>query len=148
MIFQDARDYEDGEVIVTEGDSGADMFIVQTGRVAVTKTVGGRQVQLAILERGNFFGEMSLLESLPRSATVRAVGPARLVAIRTGELLLKIRRDPTFAFEMLQHMSGRIRHLDDQVTMLLQDKGVSSSEAGVAAAEIEFAAPARAGGAG
>ena len=52
---------------------------------------------------------LALLQSLPRIATVRAVGRTRLVAIRSGELLMKIRRDPTFAFELLQRMSSQQR---------------------------------------
>jgi CRP-like cAMP-binding protein len=70
---------------------------------------------LAVLDRGDFFGEMSLLEGLPRSATARARGKTELVVLRPGSLLLRIRKDPTFAFELLQQMSRRIRHLNDQL---------------------------------
>jgi CRP-like cAMP-binding protein len=58
---------------------------------------------------------MSLLEGLPRSATARAVGTAKLLVLRPGSLLLLIRRDPTFAFEMLQQMSSRIRELNEKL---------------------------------
>lgn len=107
--------YAAGEIICREGDSGRDLFIVQEGEVEVVKHVGDREVPLSRLGRGAFFGEMSLLEGLPRNATVRAVGPVRVAVVEPGSLLLKIRRDPTFAFEMLQHMSRRIRELDDRV---------------------------------
>lgn len=116
--FDDERTYEDGDIIVAEGDPGTEMFVIQSGRVRVTKKAPGGEVVLATLDRGDFFGEMSLLESLPRIATVRAVGRTRLVAIRSGELLMKIRRDPTFAFELLQRMSARVRALDEQVARL------------------------------
>ncbi len=116
--YQDERTFEDDALIVAEGDNGPEMFVVQEGRVAVTKRIGDEEILLATLERGDFFGEMSLLESLPRSATVRAVGRTRLLALRAGDLLMKIRRDPTFAFEMLQQMSGRIRHLHDAIGRL------------------------------
>ena len=135
--FEDEREFEDGELVVAEGDAGTEMFIIQEGRVAVTKKVGDADVQLAILERGDFFGEMSLLESLPRSATVRAVGKTRLLAVRSGELLMKIRRDPTFAFEMLQHMSKRIRFLDEELVRLMQ-KGGTAAEARTLVLEAEF----------
>ena len=111
--------FEDGEVIVVEGEHGREMFVIQEGRVEVTKRVDGREERLATLERGEFFGEMSLLEGLPRHATVRALGRVRLLVIEPGSLLLRIRRDPTFAFEMLQHMSRRIRDLDDRLLALL-----------------------------
>ena len=123
VTFHDERTYEDGDLIVSEGEAGTEMFIIQSGRVAVTKKTADGDVHLAILERGDFFGEMSLLESLPRSATVRAVGPTKLLAIRSGELLMKIRRDPTFAFELLQRMSGRIRVLDEEIARLVSLNG-------------------------
>jgi CRP-like cAMP-binding protein len=93
------------------------MFVVHQGRIEILKHAGGHDVQLAILDRGSFFGEMSLLEGLPRSATARALGSTKLLVLRPGSLLLMLRRDPTFAFEMLQQMSGRIRHLNDKLVL-------------------------------
>lgn len=113
--------YEDGEVVVREGEYGREMFIIQEGSVDVIKTVDGHDLTLATLERGSFFGEMSLLEGMPRHATVRARGPVRLVIVEPGSLLLKFRRDPTFAFEMLQQMSRRVRGLDDRLVSLMQE---------------------------
>lgn len=123
--YLDERTYAAGDTICNEGEPGSDMFVVQEGSVAVSKRVGAEEVVLARLERGDFFGEMSLLESLPRSATCRAAAPTKVVVIRAGELLLKIRRDPTFAFEMLQHLSRRIRYLDEQLVKLLSSENVS-----------------------
>jgi len=127
--FLDERTYDSGEIVFVEGDQSKEMFIVQEGKVVVTKQVAGNEVFLATLDRGEFFGEMALLESLPRSATCRALGPTRLLAIRSGELLMKIRRDPTFAFEMLQHMSRRIRRLDEEMATALESEKLSREEA-------------------
>ena len=107
--------YADGEIVFREGEETRDMFVVHQGQVEILKHAGGHDVQLAVLERGSFFGEMSLLEGLPRSATARAVGNTKLLVLRPGSLLMMIRRDPTFAFEMLQQMSGRIRELNDKL---------------------------------
>ena len=116
--------YRDGEHIFRQGEPGEEMFIIQDGEVEIVfEGEDGDVIQLATLERGDFFGEMSLLESQPRSATVRAVGPTKLLAIRSGELLMKIRRDPTFAFELLQRMSGRIRVLDEEIARLSSQSG-------------------------
>jgi CRP-like cAMP-binding protein len=130
--------YEDGEVIVTEGEDTTEMFVIQRGAVRVTKRVGVGDVELALLERGNFFGEMSLLESLPRHATCRAVGRTTVLAIRSGDLLMKIRRDPTFAFEMLQRMSRRIRFLNDQVVALLERGQLSPERLAAVVNQSEF----------
>jgi CRP/FNR family cyclic AMP-dependent transcriptional regulator len=101
--------YEDGETVFREGDDSRDMYVVQAGFVSVRQ--GG--VEIAVLGKGEFLGEMSLLESLPRSATVTAKGPARLLCIPPGGFLLKIRRDPTFAFELMQALSKRVRALNE-----------------------------------
>lgn len=117
--FAEIEEYRDGEIIVHDGDEDRHMYVIQHGKVVVTKDLGDREVTLAILERGSFFGEMALLESLPRTATVRAVGSTRLLVIRPGSLLMRIRRDPTLALEMLQQMSRRVRALDSRLVELL-----------------------------
>lgn len=103
------REFEDSDIIFSEGDDSREMYIVIEGEVAITKRAKQGEINLASFKRGDFVGEMSLLESLPRSATARAKGKTRLLAIHPGGFLLKIRRDPTFAFEMMQALSRRIR---------------------------------------
>jgi CRP/FNR family transcriptional regulator, cyclic AMP receptor protein len=117
------RVYGDQEVIVREGDVTRDMFVIQSGRVRISKQVGAREVELATLERGDFFGEMSLLESLPRDATARALGQTELLVISAGALLVRMRRDPTFAFEMLHRLSGRVRALNARLIELIAQGG-------------------------
>ncbi|MCK6535295.1 MAG: cyclic nucleotide-binding domain-containing protein [Polyangiaceae bacterium] len=116
------RAYGDGECIVEEGDHSRDMFVIQSGRVRITKKVGEREVELATLERGDFFGEMSLLESLPRDASAHALGETQLLVISAGSLLVRMRRDPTFAFEMLHRLSGRVRLLNARLVGLLDER--------------------------
>ena len=114
-----ARDAElvaaDGDYLVREGDSGTDMFIIESGAVEISKHMGGRQVVLGVLQRGDFFGEMSLLESFPREADARAVGETRVLVLSQGGLLLRLRRDPTFSLEMLHRLSGRLRELNTRL---------------------------------
>jgi CRP/FNR family transcriptional regulator, cyclic AMP receptor protein len=105
----------DGETIFTEGEEGREMYIVQSGTVRVTKKAPSGEVPLATLHKGDFVGEMALLESLPRSATAKAVGTTRLMVLQPGGFLLKIRRDPTLAFEMLQRLSRRIRVTNEKL---------------------------------
>ena len=70
---------------------------------------------MATLRQGDFFGEMSLLESMPREADATAVTHTELLVITQGGLLVRLRRDPTFAVEMLHKLSGRVRSLNRQV---------------------------------
>ena len=122
------RTFEPGEIIFSEGDDSREMFVVLEGVVEVVKpSPRGGEVKLATLERGEFLGEMSLLESLPRSATARAVGAVRLLSIHPGGFLLKIRRDPTFAFEIMQSLSRRIR-VTNEALMKAMSHGETSVE--------------------
>jgi CRP-like cAMP-binding protein len=115
----EVQSFVDGEFVFHEGDTSTEMFVIRFGRIEIVKFVGGHPIRLALLERGNFFGEMSLLEGLPRSATARAIGDTQLLVLRPGSLLLQIRRDPTFAFELLQQLSGRIRDLNEKLVLKL-----------------------------
>ncbi len=117
------RSYEDGECIFREGDHSFEMYVVHSGCVVVTKA----GLELGRLERGQFLGEMSLLESLPRSATAIAKGPVRLLCIQPGGFLLKIRRDPTFAFELLQSLSSRIRVTNERLLGSVKEGGVDEA---------------------
>jgi CRP-like cAMP-binding protein len=112
----------DGDDIVREGDVGHDMFIVQSGQVRISKRKTRGEVVLATLDKGDFFGEMSLLESLPREATARAVGETRLLVLSRGGLLFRLRRDPTFALEMLNHLSSRLRAAQARLIALEPDE--------------------------
>lgn len=117
------RDFNDGDLIFMEGDDSREMYVVLSGEIVITKKSGQGEATLGILHRGEFLGEMSLLESLPRSATARARGNTKLLAIQPGGFLLKIRRDPTFAFEMLQSLSRRIRTTNDSLMNELNRAG-------------------------
>ena len=119
--------FQNGERIVAEGDQSRDMFVILSGRVRITKRAGEQDVELATLERGDFFGEMSLLESLPRDASAVAQGETRLLVIGASGLLVRMRRDPTFGFEMLQRLSGRVRLLNARWLKLLEESGAPRS---------------------
>jgi CRP/FNR family transcriptional regulator, cyclic AMP receptor protein len=97
-------------------------FIVQSGQVRISKRKTHGEVVLAILDRGDFFGEMSLLESLPREATARTVGQTRLLVLSRGGLLFRLRQDPTFALEMLNHLSSRLRAAQARLSALKPDE--------------------------
>ncbi|MDP3983776.1 MAG: cyclic nucleotide-binding domain-containing protein [Acidimicrobiia bacterium] len=104
--------FADGEVIIAEGDVGQCMFVVQSGRVeAVTGPVGNER-RVAVLDGGDFFGEMALFDKEVRSATVRALGEARVLTIDKRTLLKRISEDPLLALNLLKAMSRRIRTLN------------------------------------
>lgn len=108
--------YDDGQVIVQQGEVGDCMFTVQEGRLEVIATHDGRgEVCLGIMERGDIFGEMAIFEKEVRSATVRALGPARVLTIDKKTFLRRVQEDPSLAFNLVRMMSHRIRMLTEQV---------------------------------
>ena len=104
--------YYGGETIIQQGETGNCMYVVQSGQVEVVQKVEGGEQRLAILETGDFFGEMALFEREVRSATVRALVDARVLKIDKKTLLRRIKEDPLLAVNLLQTMSGRIRDLN------------------------------------
>ena len=106
------REYFGGETIIQQGETGDCMYVVQSGSVEVVQKVTGGEQRLAILETGDFFGEMALFEREVRSATVRALVDARILKVDKKTLLRRIKEDPLLAVNLLETMSGRIRELN------------------------------------
>ena len=136
--YLDQRTFATGDVVFAEGDTSTEMFIVQEGAVALTKNVAGREIFVGTQERGDFFGEMSMLTGSPRHATCVAMAPTRLLAIRSGELLMKLRRDPTLALEMVQQMSRRMAYLEEQLVRLTEHQLEARTELAKVMAKAEF----------
>jgi CRP-like cAMP-binding protein len=107
--------YIDGEEIVREGEVGRCMYVIQSGRVEVVRGGGGAVQQLAVLGEGDFFGEMALFGEDERSATVRALGEARVLKVDKRTLLRRIQEDPLLALNLLEALSSRVRRLNDEV---------------------------------
>jgi len=109
--------YADQQTIIRQGDTGNCMFVVQGGRVEVLQnSLKGGEQHLAFLEAGDFFGEMAVFEKEIRSATVRAVGEARVLSVDKKALLTRIREDPLLAVNLLKTMSRRIRNLNEEIS--------------------------------
>jgi CRP/FNR family cyclic AMP-dependent transcriptional regulator len=110
------KDYRDGETIIHQGKTGNSMYVIQAGKVAVVQTTEHGEQHLATLGTGDFFGEMAVFEKEVRSATVRALGDARILKIDKKTLLRRIKEDPLLAVNLLQSMSHRIRDLDARLS--------------------------------
>src|SRR5262249_18636668 len=102
-----------GDFVFRQGDAGADMFIIRSGRVELLKEYAGQERQLVVLEAGDFFGEMSLLEEQPRETSARAVGPAELLRIDASTFDRIIREAPEIPVRMLRKLARRLRDYQD-----------------------------------
>jgi len=112
------RIYSDGEIIFREGDVGDAMYVIQSGKINITKKAASGELVIATLQSGEIFGDMALFDKLPRSATARASGNAKILTIDKKKLFSTISRDPTLVFKLLESMSQRIRKLDQELMTL------------------------------
>jgi CRP-like cAMP-binding protein len=116
--------YPKGEVLFQEGDEGEEMFIIQSGRVAIKKRVkDGTVTTLAVLEKGDFFGEMALLERLPRSATAEVIEEGDLIKINNEIFGDMLKANPEIAIRMLRKYSIRLRETNRQIENALVARG-------------------------
>ncbi len=129
------KTYNDGEAIVREGELGERMFIIQSGRVRVSRNMNGNEVKLAELKAGDFFGEMAIIDREVRSATVSAIGQVRLLSIDKKNFLRRIHEDPSLAYRILHRMSQKIRALDAELTELKQRRQEAHRSASINTSE-------------
>ncbi len=112
-----------GEYLFREGDLGTEMYIIQDGQVEILKSVDGKEQSLAVLEKGDFFGEMALLEDLPRTASARALGNCRLLQINGSTFDQMLRSNAEIAVRLMRKLSRRVRESDAQVALYRQRFG-------------------------
>jgi CRP-like cAMP-binding protein len=102
------RKYKPDEVIESEGDMGIAFYLITEGAVEVRKG----NITLAKLGRGQFFGEMALLDRQPRSATVVASEPTKCLLLTSWSWNALVKTEPKFALELLKELARRLRETD------------------------------------
>ncbi len=113
------RSFPKHKTIVEEGAPGDYMYIIVEGRVKVTKLSGdGREKILELLEVGDFFGEMSLFDDAPRSASVKGLSQVRILALARNDFLRLLARSPDLALSVIQELTRRLRQVDEQASSL------------------------------
>jgi CRP/FNR family transcriptional regulator, cyclic AMP receptor protein len=101
----DSRAFKAGEIIFQEGDAGFEFFVVRSGSVAVRR--GNRTLQ--VLDAGEIFGEMALIDSEPRSATVIAEADSVVVPVSEKQFLFMTSQAPYFALSVMRVLVQRLR---------------------------------------
>ena len=108
-----------GERIFAQGDLGTEMFIIQEGEVEIVKHIGGESHTLSRLEKGDFFGEMAVLEALPRTADAVAVTEVKVVAINGSRFDEMLRKNPEVAVRIIRKYSKRLREANTLLEKLV-----------------------------
>jgi CRP-like cAMP-binding protein len=129
--------YPRGTVLFNEGDEGEDMYIIRSGRVAIKKRVAHGEITVAVLEKGDFFGEMALLERIPRTAGAEVVEDGDLVVIGSDVFGDMVKANPEIAVRMLRKYSLRLRETTKQLEELKGSEASSAASPQGAGATIE-----------
>ena len=131
-----AKHFENGNYIFLEDSEGEQCFFVLEGSVKVTRlSKDGREVILAMLNEGDFFGEMSLLDGESRSANVIALEKTKVLTLDRNDFIAVINDYPSIAVQLLKELARRLRKSDRQIASL----SLSDAEKRIALCIIRFA---------
>ncbi|MCC6807898.1 MAG: Crp/Fnr family transcriptional regulator [Deltaproteobacteria bacterium] len=108
-----------GHVLFRDGEHGKEMFVIQAGKVRISKRVRDTEKTLAVLGAGEFFGEMSILNDKPRSADAIVDEEAKLLVIDPKTFEAMIRGNAEIAIRMIKKLAGRLQEADTQIENLL-----------------------------
>jgi len=113
------KKYKKGSIILLEEENGAALFVIIGGKVKIVRTDDdGREVILSILGENDFFGEMSILDGLSRSASVVAITKTELFMIHRRDFLKLLENVPAVAIALLKELTMRLRKADAQIKSL------------------------------
>jgi len=118
-VKDSSETYAAGDVIFRQGDLGTEMYIIQEGQVDIVKQLGGESHLLSKLDRGDFFGEMAILENVARSADAIASTDVRVLAINGSRFDEMLRKNPEVAVRIIRKYSQRLREANALLERLL-----------------------------
>jgi CRP/FNR family transcriptional regulator, cyclic AMP receptor protein len=123
------KTYKPGEMVFEEGSKGRELFIIQEGKVGVYKVTPDGDVELARIDKGAVIGEMSLLDNMPRSATVKAIDLTRLMVINELTFQTALKAVPVWLTSIIKIVVSRLRDANkrvDQAVLRDKDRGLMS----------------------
>jgi serine/threonine protein phosphatase PrpC len=129
LAIATTRTYPGGREIVLENQPGEELFVVVGGRVSIEKN----GVEIAELRAGGHFGEMGLIDNEPRSATVRATEPTRVMVVSRNDLMALMKKEPVLAVKLLwsfvQVLSDRLRAANSNLSEARQELAIANAVA-------------------
>ena len=109
----------DSPIVLYKGDVGQVLYLILKGKVKVVLfDENGKEIILSTLKSGNYFGEMSAFDQMPRSATVVTVEDSEFLVISQRSITDQINKNPHIALKLLSEMSRRLREADEQISNL------------------------------
>jgi CRP-like cAMP-binding protein len=124
-LDQLVRPHPAGTVLFREGDKGDKMYVIRSGKVKIVKHIADSDITLAVLGTGEFFGEMALLEGLPRSAEATVAEDALLIEVEGPAFDTLVRKNGEIAVRLMRRLSARLREADRQIQLLMSRSGAA-----------------------
>lgn len=112
------RAFEPGELIFDEEEDGEHMFIIQDGQVQISRTINGKDVPMALLEKGEFFGEMAIVNRIKRTARARAHVRTQLLAFDRPGLEQLVEKNPKIALNIIDRLCRRLGSANAQIRQM------------------------------
>jgi CRP-like cAMP-binding protein len=120
QLFQRfGKEFPKGSVLCREGEPGKEMFVIQAGKVTISKRVGDIEKVLTTLGPGEFFGEMSILNNKLRSATATCAEDSKVLTIDAKTFEAMIRGNAEIAIRMIKKLADRLQETNEQIETLL-----------------------------
>lgn len=138
VLDKNVKTYTGGQVIFSEGDRGDKMFIILDGEVEILKAMGGSTAKtLVTLRKGEFFGEMALIEDKGRSATALCKKDAKLLVMNEQVFDTVIETNPDFALKMIKNLALRLRNANKLLEQTLSGNATKTVFEGLAEYAVE-----------
>ena len=115
-----SREYAPGAVVCREGEEGEEMYIIQKGKVRVSKRFAGKTHVISILEKGDFFGEMAIVNRIQRTATVTAIDQVELLVFDREGLQNLIARNALIALNIIDKLCRRLQNAHMKIQHLVK----------------------------
>ncbi len=109
--------YEAGDEIFAEGSVGEEIYVILDGKVGISQNIGGQNETIAILEKGDFFGEMGPITNSPRFATATAAGNVSLEKLSLEEMLWDMHNNQKIMKDMFARMVKRLKDTTTQLNI-------------------------------
>jgi CRP-like cAMP-binding protein len=109
-----------GSVVFREGEIGDQMYVIQKGKVRIAKRIGDREHTLAILEKGDFFGEMAIVTRTRRTATAVALDEVQVLAFNRDGFLSMINKNAKIALNIIDRLCQRLQGANQQIQRLVR----------------------------
>jgi CRP-like cAMP-binding protein len=120
VLFQRlGKTFPPGTVLFRDGEKGKEMYVIQSGKVKISKEIRGEEQTLATLGAGEFFGEMAILNNKPRSASATVEEESKMLVIDPKTFEAMIKGNTEIAVRMIKKLAQRLQEADHQIESLM-----------------------------